>query len=214
MTAEREPSFARWLPSPPPIEDKRMDSIDNFRERFEAPERRTQMVEQGMTGAVKAGVTAVGSPVPDGTTQSHHLASYLAQWPLSPPWFWRRRWVWVSLGLLLWMAETFLPAEVDMLPLSLVSVLLASWSGNLPWSVGLACLLPWGSLLSWWWWGGPWPLWVEVVNGVGDTIAMVVAAVLMTAVQRHAVRLALERDPRLPRQQASRELSPPSPFSR
>ena len=28
------------------MEDEHMDNMDNFRERFEAPERRTQMVEQ------------------------------------------------------------------------------------------------------------------------------------------------------------------------
>jgi hypothetical protein len=138
------------------------------------------------------------------STVQHQLESYLAQWPLSPPLFWGQRGVWVGWGLLMWVVETFTPPELHMLPLGLVSVLLAAWGGNLPWSLGLACLLPWGSLLSWCWWGGPWPLWVEVINIVGHTMAMAVAAVLMTAVQRHAVRLALERDPRLARRQGRR----------
>jgi hypothetical protein len=128
----------------------------------------------------------------------------LAQWPLSPPPFWGHSLVWLGWGVCLWVAETFMPVDLTLLPLGLMPVLLAAWAGKLSWSLGLACLLPWGSLVSWWWWGGPWPLWMEVANSIGRLVAMVMAAVLMTAVQRHAVRLALERDPRLPRQRDPR----------
>jgi len=48
---------------------------------------------------------------------------------------------------------------------------------------------------------------VEVVNGLGEMIEMVGAVVLMAAVQRHAVRLALERDARLARQQDQRGIA-------
>jgi hypothetical protein len=91
------------------------------------------------------------------------------------------------------------PAALHVTPLGLVPVLLAAWCGDFRWSLGLAMGLPWGAWVSWWWQGAPWPLWVEVINALGQTIAMVVTAVLMTALQRHAVRLALERDPALPR---------------
>jgi hypothetical protein len=123
----------------------------------------------------------------------------LAHWPLSPPPWWCWRPVWVALGLAVWAAEWLTPAALHMMPLGLVPVLLAGWCGDFIWSLGLALGLPWGALLSWWWQGEPWALWVEVVNALGQTVAMVVAAVLMTALQRHAVRLALERDPHLPR---------------
>jgi hypothetical protein len=135
------------------------------------------------------------------STLQRRFEFYLAQWPLWPPPFWSRRVLWVGWGLLVWTAETFAPATVHTMPLGLVSVLLAAWAGNLARSLGLACALPWGAWVSWWWWGGPWPWWVEVVNGLGEMIEMAIAAVLMTAVQRHAVRLALERDPRLARPQ-------------
>lgn len=126
------------------------------------------------------------------STLQHLLESYLAQRPLWPPAFWSRRALWVSWGLLVWTAETLTPAAVHTMPLGLVSVLLAAWAGSLAWSLGLACALPWGAWISWWWWGGPWPWWVEGVNGCGEMIEMAIAVVLMTAVQRHAVRLALE----------------------
>jgi len=127
------------------------------------------------------------------------LEAYLARWPLSPPPFWRQPTLWVGWGLLIWVAETVAPAPVHTISLGMVSVLLAAWAGNFAWSLGLASLLPWGSLVSWWWWGGPWPWWMELVNDVGEMVEMGIAAVLMTAVQRQAVRLALERNPRLPR---------------
>jgi hypothetical protein len=50
--------FALQLPALEPVEDEHMDHMDNFRERFEALERRTQMVEQrlrwwrGMAGGL------------------------------------------------------------------------------------------------------------------------------------------------------------------
>jgi hypothetical protein len=103
------------------------------------------------------------------------------------------------MGLAVWAAECLTPAAVYMMPLSLIPVRLAAWCGDFIWSLGLALGLPWGGVLSWWWQGRPWPLCVEVVNGLGEMMAMVVTAVLMTALQRHVVRLALERDARLPR---------------
>jgi hypothetical protein len=141
------------------------------------------------------------------STLPRRLESYLAQWPLWPPSFWSRRALWVGWGLLVWTVETFAPATVHTVALGLVSVLLAAWAGSLAWSLGLACALPWGAWVSWWWWGAPWPWWVEVVNRLGEMIEMVGAAILMTAVQRHAVRLALERDPRLARQQGQRGIA-------
>jgi len=121
----------------------------------------------------------------------------MAHWPLSPPWWWCRRPVWVAMGLAVWAGEVLTPAALHLMPLSLVPVLLAAWCGDFIWSLGLALGLPWGACLSWWWQGAPWALRVEVVNALGQTVAMVVTVVLMTALQRHAVRLALERDPGL-----------------
>jgi hypothetical protein len=46
---------------------------------------------------------------------------------------------------------------------------------------------------------------MELLTAVTRVIAMMVTAILMTAVQRQAVRLALERDPRLARHQGQRE---------
>ena len=60
-------------------------------------------------------------------------------------------------------------------------------------------MLPWAQLLLCNGVGKcDWPLWVEVLNALERNLMLGVAALLMTALQRHAVRLALERDPRLP----------------
>ena len=122
----------------------------------------------------------------------------MAHWPLSPPSWWCRRSVWVASGLAVWAGEVLTPAALHMMPLGLVPVLLAAWCGDFIWSLGLALGLPWGACLSWWYQDAPWALRVEVVNALGQTVAMVVTVVLMTALQRHAVRLVLERDPGLP----------------
>jgi hypothetical protein len=160
-------------------------------------------------GGARGPGDAAGRPMTLGlswlrSTLPHRLEAYLARWPLLPPPFWRQPTLWVGWGLLVWVAETVTPAPVHTVPLSLVAVLLAAWAGNFAWSLGLAGLLPWGSLVSWWWCGEPWPWWMELLNSVGEMVEMGIAAVLMTAVQRHAVRLALERDPRLARRQRQR----------
>jgi hypothetical protein len=122
----------------------------------------------------------------------------MAHWPLSPPSWGCRRPIWVASGRAVWAGEVLTPAALHLMPLGLVPVLLAAWCGDFIWSLGLALGLPWGACLSWWCQDAPWALWVEMVNALGQTVAMVVTAVLMTALQRHAVRLALERDPGLP----------------
>ena len=89
------------------------------------------------------------------------------------------------------------PPDLHLVPLGAMPVALAAWSGAFACSLGLACVLPWASLVSWWWGGSDMALWIEVVNDVGYLVSLVGVALAMTALQRHAIRLALERDPRL-----------------
>lgn len=126
------------------------------------------------------------------------LDYYLAHWPLSPPPFWCRRPVWVACVLGAWAAETLIHPALHTIPLDLGPVLLAAWCGRLDWSLGVALVIPWNMVLSWWWWGQPWALAVVIASVLGQIVALAAVAGLMTALQRHATRLALERDPRLP----------------
>jgi hypothetical protein len=122
----------------------------------------------------------------------------LAHWPLSPPLFWCRRSVWVAGALAAWVVETLAHPALHAIPLDLMPVVLAAWCGNFAWSVGLALVVPWNTWLSWWWWDKPWPLAVVIMSVLTEIVVTAGTAGLMTALQRHAMRLALERDPRLP----------------
>jgi hypothetical protein len=129
------------------------------------------------------------------------LNEYLSYWPLLPPRMLRWRVVWVGLSVTICVLDILTPPALQLPLLYLVPVLLAAWAGDLPWSLGLALVCPWTGLML----SGvapfPWPLGIEVLNAFGRTLMMGGAALLMTALQRQAVRLALERDPRLPRRQ-------------
>jgi hypothetical protein len=126
------------------------------------------------------------------------LEYYLAHWPLLPPSFWCRRSVWVAGALAASVVEILTHPALHTMPLDLIPVLLAAWCGRLAWSVGLALVVPWNTWLSWWWWNKPWPLTVVIASVLTEIVVTAAAAGLMTALQRHAVRLALERDPQLP----------------
>jgi hypothetical protein len=121
----------------------------------------------------------------------------LTRWPLAPPGGLRRPWCWVAAGVGVWTFEMVTPPDLHVVPLGALPVALAAWSGALGWSVALACVLPWASWLSWWWGGSDMALWVELANDVGYLVSLLGVALAMTALQRQAVRLALERDPRL-----------------
>ena len=127
------------------------------------------------------------------------LDYYLAHWPLYPPLFFCRRMLWAGLSLAIWGLGYLSHRALQLPVLILVPVLLAAWCGDLAWSLRLALVLPWAQLLLCNGVGKcDWPLWVEVLNALERNLMLGVAALLMTALQRHAVRLALERDPRLP----------------
>jgi|SRR5919197_3202195 hypothetical protein len=123
----------------------------------------------------------------------------LTRWPLAPPPGLRHPGCWVAMALGVWLFEVLMPPDLHVLPLGALPVALAAWSGATGWSLTLACLLPWASLMSWWWDGSDMALWIELVNDVGYLLSLWGVALAMTALQRHAVRLALERDPRLSR---------------
>jgi hypothetical protein len=129
------------------------------------------------------------------------LNEQFSYWPLRPPQVLSWRVVWVGLSLTISGLDALMPPALQLPLLYLVPVLLAAWAGDLSWSLGLALVCPWiGLMLS-----GvvvfPWPIWIEVLNAFGRTLIMGGAAFLMTVLQRQVVRLALERDPRLPRRQ-------------
>src|SRR5262245_45356613 len=122
----------------------------------------------------------------------------LEHWPLSPPLCLRRPCCWVVGRAAVWAFEVLTPPDLHVVPLGALPVVLAAWSGATGWSYGLACVLPWASLPSWWWGCSSMALWIELVNDVGYLASLWGVALAMTALQRQAVRLALERDPRLP----------------
>jgi hypothetical protein len=129
------------------------------------------------------------------------LNEHLSHWPLLPPRVLCWRVIWVGLSVTISGLDILTPPALQLPLLYLVPVLLAAWAGDLPWSLGLALVCPWTGLML----SGvvpfPWPVWMEVLNALGRTLMMGGAAFLMTALQRQVVRLALERDPRLPRRQ-------------
>ena len=127
------------------------------------------------------------------------LDYYLAHWPLYPPLFCCRRMLWVGLCLVIWGLDSLSPPALQLEVLLLVPVLLAAWCGDFAWSLGLALVWPWVHLLLGHGVGAcHCPLWVAVGNTLGCNLMVGAVALLMSALQRHAVRLALERDPRLP----------------
>jgi hypothetical protein len=127
------------------------------------------------------------------------LDYYLAHVPLRPPPFWRRPAVWAAWGLMVLGLDVLVPGAMDPLILGLVPVGLAAWNAALGWSLGLALGLPWGRFLTWCVLGqNTWPLGVEFVNMLSRLVIGLAIALLVTALQRQASRLALERDPRLP----------------
>jgi hypothetical protein len=127
------------------------------------------------------------------------LYYYLAQWPLYPPLFFCWRTLWVGLGLAIWGLDYLCEPALQVEALLLVPVLLAAWCGDFAWSLGLALVWPWAHLLLGHGVGAcDCPLWVAALNTLGCNLMVGAVALLMSALQRHAVRLALERDPRLP----------------
>jgi hypothetical protein len=128
------------------------------------------------------------------------LDHQLTCWPLGPPPVLCWRSVWVGLGLAVCGLDALTPPALQVPLLFLLPVLLAAWCGDLAWSLVLALVCPWTWLVL-----GlgaaapPWPVWIEGLNALERTLVMGGAALLITAVQRQALRLALERDPRLPR---------------
>jgi hypothetical protein len=147
-------------------------------------------------GVMQKGTPTRGKAKPRFSRLKH---SYLSHWPLMPPSILARPWVWLMWGMVACALDAVTPPKIDLMPLGLIPILLAAWSGSLPWAVGLACVLPWGGMVDWYWYQAPWSVWVEVLDALCDVITYVVAAVLMVALQRHAVRLAIERNPRLPK---------------
>jgi hypothetical protein len=131
------------------------------------------------------------------------LNEHLSHWPLLPPSVLCWRVIWVGLSVTICGLDVLTSPALQLPLLYLVPVLLAAWTGDLPWSLSLALVCPWTGLML----SGvvpfPWPVWIEVLNALGRTLMMSGAAFLMTALQRHVVRLALERDPRLPRRQSN-----------
>ena len=126
------------------------------------------------------------------------LDHYLAHWPLYPPLFFCRRTLWVGLSLVILGLDYLNDPALQVEALLLGPVLLAAWCGDLVWSVGLALVWPWVHLLLGHGIGTcNGPLWVAVLNTLGCNLMVGAVALLMSALQRHAVRLALERDPRL-----------------
>jgi hypothetical protein len=127
------------------------------------------------------------------------LDHYLAHWPLSPPLFFCRRTLWVGLSLAILGLESLSDPALQGEALLLAPVLLAAWCGDLAWSLGLALVWPWVHLLLSHGVGAcDYPPGVAVLNTLGCNLTVGAVALLMSALQRHAVRLALERDPRLP----------------
>lgn len=126
-------------------------------------------------------------------------SSYLSHWPLVPPGALGRPWLWVLVGVVTWILDAVTPPTINLMPLGLVPVVLAAWSGSLPWALALAGVIPWGGMIDWYWYSAPWSVWIEVLDAIFDVLTAVWVAVLMTALQRHAVRLAIERAPYLPR---------------
>jgi len=129
------------------------------------------------------------------------LNEHLSHWPLLPPRVLSWRVIWVGLSVTICGLDVLTPPALQLPLLYLVPVLLAAWAGDLPWSLGLALVCPWTGLMLSGVVAFPWPVWMEVLNALGRTLMMGGAAFLMTALQRQVVRLALERDPRLPRRQ-------------
>jgi len=127
------------------------------------------------------------------------LDDHLTRWPLSPPRVFCWRSVWVGLGLAVYGLNALTPPELQLPLLFLLPVLLAAWCGDLDWSLALALVFPWTRLVLGSGAAYPWPVWIEVLNALERNLLMGGAALLITAVQRQAVRLALERDPCLPR---------------
>ena len=132
---------------------------------------------------------------------ARRLNEHLSCWPLLPPRVLSWRVIWVGLSVTICGLDVLTPPALQLPLLYLVPVLLAAWAGDLPWSLGLALVCPWTGLMLSGVVAFPWPVWMEVLNALGRTLMMGGAAFLMTALQRQAVRLALERDPRLPRRQ-------------
>jgi hypothetical protein len=127
------------------------------------------------------------------------LDYYLAHWPLYPPLCFCRRTLWVGLSLAIWGLDSLSDPALQVEALLLVPVLLAAWGGDFAWSLGLALVWPWAHLLLGQGVGAcDGPLWVAVLNTLGCNLMVSAVALLMSALQRHAVRLALERAPRLP----------------
>jgi hypothetical protein len=104
----------------------------------------------------------------------------------------------VGLSLTIWGLDYLSDPMLQVEALLLVPVLLAAWCGDLAWSLGLALVLPWAHLLlSHGIRACDWPLRMAVLNTLGCNLMVGTVALLMSALQRHAVRLALERDPHL-----------------
>jgi hypothetical protein len=129
------------------------------------------------------------------------LNEHLSHWPLLPPRVLCWRVMWLGLSVTICGLDVLTPPALQLPLLYLVPVLLAAWAGDLAWSLGLALVCPWTGLMLSEGVAFPWPVWIEVLNALGRTLMMGGAAFLMTALQRQVVRLALERDPRLPRRQ-------------
>jgi hypothetical protein len=105
----------------------------------------------------------------------------------------------VGLSLVIWGLDSLSDPALQVEALLLVPVLLAAWGGDMAWSLGLALVWPWAHLLLGHGVGAcDGPLWIAVLNTLGCNLMIGSVALLMSALQRHAVRLALERDPRLP----------------
>jgi hypothetical protein len=111
------------------------------------------------------------------------LNEHLSHWPLLPPRVLCWRVIWVGLSVTISGLDVLTPPALQLPLLYLALVYL--WTGLM-----LSRVVPF-----------PWPVWMEVLNTLGRTLMMGGAAFLMTALQQHVVRLALERDPRLPRRQ-------------
>jgi len=114
----------------------------------------------------------------------------------------------VGLGLAIFVLHVMMPPALQVPLLFLLPVLLSAWSGALAWSLAIALVFPWTRLVLGAVMVYPWPAWVEVLNALERNLVMGVAALLITAVQRQAVRLALERDPRLLRPMQGRHVLP------
>ena len=134
------------------------------------------------------------------TRSRSRLDYHLTHLLLQPPAPWCRLWLWLAWSAGVIAADALTPPELLLCPLACGPVLLAAWAGSLAWSLGLALAHPLVHVALWWLLGEPWPWWVKTLNTLARLALGLGAALVMTALQRQAVRLALERDPRLPRQ--------------